>query len=209
MKIMAIVFIMALLVFVLGGLGDIWADMDLKEKAKHRKKAVFAGGCFWCVEKAFEIHEGVLEVISGYSGGKIEYPSYGDVSSGQTGHREAVQVVYDPAIISYEQLLNIFWKSIDPTDPAGQFADRGDQYTTAIYYGNEIEKEEAYKSKEDLENSGKFKEPIVTQLVPLANFYPAEEYHQDYHRKNPVHYENYYFHSGRKTFLNKTWSDSH
>ena len=169
------------------------------------ERATFAGGCFWCSESDFEKHDGVVEVISGYSGGEEENPSYEEVSSGNTRHRESIQVYYDPKKISYEKLLDIYWKHINPTDDGGQFADRGKQYTTAIFYYNSSQKKLAEKSKKELEKSGKFDKPIVTKILPFKNFYPAEEYHQDYHEKNPLKYGFYRKASGRYQFVCNVW----
>ena len=169
------------------------------------EKATFAGGCFWCSESDFEKHNGVVEVISGYSGGVEENPSYEEVSSGYTGHRESIQVYYDPKKISYEKLLDVYWRHINPTDNDGQFSDRGKQYTTAIFYHNPNQKKLAEKSKKELENSGKFDKPIVTSIEKFKNFYPAEEYHQDYHEKNPLKYGFYRKASGRDKFVCNLW----
>jgi len=182
------------------------AEEPMNDQNKELKKAVFAGGCFWCMEKPYEAYEGIKSVVSGYTGGKLENPSYGEVSSGSTGHLEAVEVTYDPAAITYEKLLDIFWRQIDPTDPGGQFADRGQQYSTAIFYGDEKEKGLAEKSKNDLESSKKFDKPIATKIIKAVTFYPAEEYHQDYYKKNPAHYNSYRHGSGRGPFLERTWS---
>lgn len=170
------------------------------------KKATFAGGCFWCMEASFEKLAGVKNVVSGYMGGVDKNPSYHDISRGRTGHREVVQVSYDPGKISYERLLELYWRQIDPTDQGGQFADRGKQYRTAIFYHDEAQKKLAEKSKMDLERSGRFSKPIVTEIIRAGEFHPAEEYHQDYHRKNPLRYRFYRRGSGREAFLEKTWS---
>ncbi len=169
------------------------------------ERATFAGGCFWCMEKPFEHLKGVKEVISGYTGGDKKNPTYEEVSSGNTGHREAVQVIYDPKEVSYQELLEVFWRQIDPTDPGGQFVDRGSQYTTAIFYHNPEQKKLAEESKRILEESGIFKRPIVTEILPATEFYPAEEYHQDYYKKNPYRYRIYRFGSGRDRFLESVW----
>ncbi len=169
------------------------------------KEAYFAGGCFWCMEPPFEKLAGVLSVTSGYSGGHIENPSYKEVSSGKTGHREAVKITYEDSVVTYPQLLETFWKQIDPTDPDGQFVDRGFQYSSAIFYIDEKQKSQALKSLEDLENSKKFEKKIVTDIVKFKNFYPAEEYHQDYYKKNKLRYKYYRYHSGRDQFLNSIW----
>ncbi|HMA06062.1 MAG TPA: peptide-methionine (S)-S-oxide reductase MsrA [Methanomicrobiales archaeon] len=169
------------------------------------KKATFAGGCFWCMQPPFRMIDGVVDVVSGYAGGTKENPTYDEVSSGTTGHLEAVQVTYDPARVSYDTLLDTFWRQIDPTDPGGQFADRGSQYRTAIFYHDEEQKRLAEASKKRLEASGKFPAAVATEIRPYTNFYPAEEYHQDYDRKNPERYHQYKVLSGRERFIEKTW----
>jgi len=167
--------------------------------------ATFAGGCFWCIEAPYEAIDGVQEVIAGYTGGELENPSYYDVVGGDTGHFEAVRILYDPAKVSYEELLDLFWRQIDPTDAGGQFADRGPQYMTAIFYNDETQRELAEQSKTDLDASGKFSKPVATQILPAKVFYPAEEYHQDYYEKNSFHYESYKRGSGRAGYLERTW----
>lgn len=167
--------------------------------------ATFAGGCFWCVEADFEKVDGVVRVISGYTGGQVENPTYQQVSAGGTGHVEAVQVIYDPKRLTYEQLLDFFWRHIDPTDSAGQFVDRGTQYRSVVFYHDEEQKRLAEESKRELENSGRFDKPIVTEIVGFSKFYPAEEYHQGYYMKNPVRYKYYRWNSGRDQFLIKVW----
>ncbi|KUP05234.1 methionine sulfoxide reductase [Bacillus coahuilensis m2-6] len=169
--------------------------------------ATFAGGCFWCMEPPFEKHDGVYEVISGYTGGDTENPSYNEVSSGGTGHIEAVIVQYDPSKIAYEDLLQIFWRQIDPTDADGQFVDRGEQYSTAIFYHDEEQKELAEASKREIEESGRFAEPIVTPILPAETFYEAEEYHQDYYEKESVSYKFYRSRSGRDEFIENAWGE--
>jgi peptide methionine sulfoxide reductase msrA/msrB len=168
-------------------------------------KATFAGGCFWCTEADFEKLPGVVKVISGYAGGQKENPTYQEVSSGTTGYVEAVQVYYDPAKLTYEELLEYFWRHIDPTDPGGQFVDRGSQYRSVIFYHDEEQKRLAEKSREALENSGRFNKPIVTEIVKFTTFYEAEAYHQDYYKKNPLRYKFYRYHSGRDRFIEKAW----
>ena len=170
-----------------------------------QEKATFAGGCFWCMEPPFEKLEGVFSVTSGYTGGTQERPTYAEVSSGKTGHAEAIEVVYDPAKITYEQLLDVFWMNIDPTTPNQQFADKGRQYRTAIFYHTDEQRRLAEASKERLAHSGKFAQPIVTEIVPALAFYPAEDYHQDYYKKNPAHYTRYRIGSGREGYLQHTW----
>ncbi len=167
--------------------------------------ATFAGGCFWCMEAAFETLKGVYDAVSGYTGGTTHKPSYAEVSSGKTGHVEAVHVYFNPKIVSYKQLLDVFWKSIDPTDDKGQFADKGSQYRTAIFYHDENQKKLAEASKKALEASKKFSKPITTKILPLKEFFKAEDYHQNYHRKHALQYNLYKFASGRENFLKKVW----
>jgi peptide methionine sulfoxide reductase msrA/msrB len=167
-------------------------------------RATFAGGCFWCMEPAFEKLDGVSAVVAGYTGGEGR-PTYAEVSSGRTGHAEAVEVRYDPARVDYADLLEVFWRQIDPTDAGGQFADRGPQYGTAIFYHDEAQKELAERSRAALQASGRFDRPIVTQIVAAGPFYPAEEYHQDFYKKDPRRYQEYRRGSGREGFLERTW----
>jgi peptide methionine sulfoxide reductase msrA/msrB len=169
--------------------------------------ATFAGGCFWCMQAPYDVLDGVVEVIAGYTGGDVENPSYQQVSSGDTGHYEAIQISYDPEKVSYEQLLEVFWRQIDPTDAGGQFADRGPQYRTAIFYHDETQKELAEKSRLQLETSGKFDKPIATLILPAKAFYMAEEYHQDYYEKNSRSYDAYKRGSGREGFLEENWPE--
>ena len=171
------------------------------------EKATFAGGCFWCMEAAFEELEGVVDVVSGYSGGEKENPSYKEISSGTTGHKEAIQVTYNPAKVSYEELLDLFWRQIYPTDDGGQFADRGSQYLTAIFYHNNTQKKLAEKSKLELEKMEKFDKPIITEIIPFKNFYLAEEYHQDYSTKRNAAYKIYEKGSGRLDYKKETWEE--
>ncbi|ASA77654.1 peptide-methionine (S)-S-oxide reductase MsrA [Thermococcus sp. 5-4] len=170
--------------------------------------AVFAGGCFWCLEEAFERLPGVIGAIAGYTGGWVENPTYELVSTGETGHREAVKVIYDPSKISYERLLEVFWKNIDPTDPYGQFADRGEQYRTAIFYLNDEQKTLAEESRRRLELSRIFDEPIATEILPAKEFYPAEKYHQGYYLSFPEHYRRYKTYSGRLGFIKAVWEEN-
>lgn len=167
--------------------------------------ATFAGGCFWCTEADFEKLPGVIKVTSGYTGGKETNPTYGQVSSGKTGHVEAVQIYYDPAKITYEALLDRFWKHIDPTDAGGQFVDRGPQYRSAIFYHNEEQRRLAERSKEELQRSGRFKRPIVTEILKFKAFYEAEDYHQDFSQKESLKYHLYRMGSGRDQFLKEVW----
>lgn len=169
------------------------------------RTAVFAGGCFWCTEADFEKLPGVIQVISGYTGGHLPDPTYEQTSAGGTGHVEAVEVTYDPAVVSYEQLLTWFWRHIDPTDADGQFVDRGTQYRSVIFYADEAQRRLAEDSRQHLAASGRFEKPVVTDILPLATFYRAEAYHQDYYQKNPIRYRFYRFNSGRDQFLEKVW----
>ncbi len=170
-----------------------------------RELATFAGGCFWCMEPPFEALAGVSQVTSGYTGGTKVDPTYREVESGKTGHVEAIQVTFDPDIISYRDLLDVFWRQINPTDAGGQFVDRGNQYRSAIFYHNETQKLEAEKSRAELAASKRFDQPLVTEILPAGVFYPAEEYHQDYYRKHPLKYKFYRYRSGRDQFLEKHW----
>jgi len=172
------------------------------------KRAIFAGGCFWCMEPPFENEYGVIDVSAGYTGGTTENPTYEEVGSGRTGHYEAVEVIYDPEKVSYEQLLKVFWRQIDPTDDGGQFGDRGTQYFTAIFYIDEEQKKLAEVSKQELDDSGLFKHQIITAILPASPYYRAEEYHQDYYKKNVMHYSMYKLGSGRAGFLKKIWQDN-
>ncbi|AIF42440.1 peptide-methionine (S)-S-oxide reductase MsrA [Virgibacillus sp. SK37] len=171
------------------------------------KKATFAGGCFWCMVKPFDQWDGVEQVVSGYTGGHIENPTYEQVKAGNTGHFEAVEITYNPEIISYDKILEVYWQQIDPTDDGGQFHDRGDSYRTAIFYHTEDQLPAAEKSKQQLQDSGKFSKPIVTQILPAQRFYPAEEYHQDYYKKNVDEYKEDRKKSGRDEFIKLTWED--
>jgi len=179
----------------------------MKMTPENTRAAVFAGGCFWCTESDFEKADGVVEAVSGYTGGHVANPTYKQVSSGGTGHVEAVKVVYDPSKISYQELLDVFWRHVDPTDAGGQFVDRGHQYSSAIFYADEEERALAEASKKALAKSGPFDKPIVTAILPLETFYEAEAYHQDYYKNNPIRYKWYRSGSGRDRFLEKAWAD--
>lgn len=170
-------------------------------------RAILAGGCFWCVESALEAVEGVEEVISGYTGGEKANPTYKEVSSGSTDHTEAVKVHFKPEVVSYAELLQVFWRNMDPTDAGGQFVDRGSQYRSGIFYLNEDQRRIAEKSKANLSASGRFDKPLVTEITPAGPFFRAEEYHQDYYVKNPLRYWLYTNNSGRKEFKEKYWGD--
>ncbi|MDP8299306.1 MAG: peptide-methionine (R)-S-oxide reductase MsrB [Candidatus Tantalella remota] len=172
------------------------------------EKATFAGGCFWCMEGPFEELDGVQDVVSGYTGGEVEFPTYERVSTGMTGHAEAVQVTYDPSKVSYPELLEVFWRQVDPTDASGQFADKGSQYRTAIFYHNKEQKTLAEKSKDDLEKSGKFAALLVTEMISAGEFYRAEDYHQDYYKNFSGDYKKYKKGSGRERFLDETWGNA-
>lgn len=169
--------------------------------------ATFAGGCFWCMVKPFDEQPGIIKVVSGYTGGHKENPTYKEVCSETTGHYESVQITFDPEVFPYEKLLELYWPQIDPTDAGGQFADRGDSYRTAIFYHNEHQKELAEESKQQLEASGRFSEPIATQILPAKPFYEAEEYHQGYYKKNKFRYAMYRRGSGRDRFIKENWKD--
>ncbi len=182
-------------------------DNSLGSKLPETEIATFAGGCFWCMEPPFENIKGVYSVISGYTGGNITNPTYEQVCSGSSGHAEAIQVTFNPALINYEALLDIFWHNIDPTTVDQQFADHGSQYRTAIFYHSETQKKLAIASKEQLAKTGKFDKPIVTKIDPAGPFYRAEDYHQDYYKKNPLRYKFYRSGSGRDRYLRSVWGD--
>ncbi len=179
---------------------------DLKDNASH-ELATFAGGCFWCMVPPFENKDGIIDIVSGYAGGESENPSYRDVASGMTDHVEAVQITFDPEVIDYKQLLEIYWPQIDPTDDGGSFVDRGSHYRPIIFYHNDIQKQKALASKQDLEKSGRFSKPVKTEIRAFTTFYPAEDYHQDFHVKNPDRYKTYRRHSGRDQFIERHWND--
>ena len=180
-------------------------EVGAMEKDSKFKIATFAGGCFWCSQADFSKIPGVAKVVSGYTGGHKDNPTYEEVSSGTTGHFESIQVYYDPDKVSYQTLLDYYWKHIDPTDASGQFYDQGSQYRTAIFYHDEEQKQQAEKSKQDLAKSGRFSKPIATLILPFNKFWPAEEYHQDYYLKSPVRYEMYRKGSGRDAFAQQAW----
>jgi len=176
--------------------------------AAGKAHATFAGGCFWCMEGPFDRVPGVLSTTSGYTGGNVKRPSYEQVSSGTTGHAEAVDVVYDPSKVTYEQLLDVFWHNVDPLDAGGQFCDRGNQYRTAIFYHDAEQQRLAEQSKQALEASGKLKKKIVTEIVPAGEFYAAEDYHQEYYIRNPIRYKYYRFNCGRDDRLKQLWGEA-
>jgi peptide methionine sulfoxide reductase msrA/msrB len=200
-----------IILFLLGiilGTGLTHAQEALPKEA-NLEKATFAGGCFWCMQPFLERLKGVKNVTVGYTGGHTENPTYEDVSSDETGHAEAVEVLFDPAEVSYEKVLNVFWHNIDPTMANGQFYDQGTHYRTAIFYHSEEQKAIAEKTKAELNKSGRFDKPIVTEIVPAQKFYPAEDYHQAYYKKNPLRYKMYHKASGREEFLNGVWGKDH
>lgn len=170
--------------------------------------AIFAGGCFWCMEKPFDELPGVLDTTSGYTGGRVANPTYGQVSSGGTGHVEAVQVTYDPAQVSYDQLLEVFWRNVDPVDNRGQFCDKGSQYRSAIFYQNDEQATAAEEAKQLLATSGKFNQRIATDIRAAADFYAAEDYHQNYYQTHPVRYKVYRYACGRDQRLEEVWGEA-
>jgi methionine-S-sulfoxide reductase len=178
---------------------------DASKQKPGLETATFAGGCFWCMQPPFDKTKGVVSTVVGYTGGQEKNPTYEQVSSSRTGHREAIQVKYDPAQVSYDQLLDVFWRSFDPTQADGQFADIGPQYRAAVYFHSEEQKRQAEESKRRLAQSGKFSKPIVTEILPAGPFYAAEEYHQKYYLKHPEEYRRYAVGSGRYPFLERTW----
>ncbi len=186
------------------------SDQSETETAKGiaKETAILAGGCFWCVESDFEKLDGVIEVISGYTGGHTENPTYKQVSAGGTGHLEAAQIIYDPKVISYTEILDYFWRHIDPTQGNGQFCDIGPSYRPAIFY-NEAQKELAIASKEKIEKTKPFSDPIKVELIEASQFYPAEKYHQDYYKKNPLRYRYYRYGCGRDKRIEELWGKSH
>lgn len=194
-----------LLGLILGANQLLLAQEGAAMKQTELKKATFGGGCFWCMESPFDHFDGVTSTTAGYTGGTTVNPNYEEVSSGTTGHAEAVQVLYDPQKVSYEELLDAFWKNIDPTTRNQQFADTGTQYRTAIFYHDEEQKQAALASKRALEHSGRFGKTLVTEIVPAGEFYPAEEYHQNFYKKNPDQYKRYRSGSGRDQYLDRVW----
>jgi peptide methionine sulfoxide reductase msrA/msrB len=196
---------------VIGLITILSAQAEMKDSPSMNQEnlsvATFAGGCFWCTESDFEKLDGVVEVISGFAGGELKNPTYQQVSSGSTKHLESVEVHYDPNKISYEKLLDAFWKMVNPTDTGGQFVDRGYQYSTAIFYHTEEQKKLAEASKSNLNKSGRYEKEVITPIRKSTPFYAAEEYHQDYYKHNPVRYKFYRWNSGRDQYLAKVWGD--
>jgi peptide methionine sulfoxide reductase msrA/msrB len=201
-----LIFVLIVLAITLTTLGLPIGEKE-KDSFSESEVATFAGGCFWCMEAAFEAVEGVVESISGYTGGTEVEPTYEEVSRGKTGHLEAVQVYYDPNIVTYSDLLDVYWRNIDPTDDGGQFVDRGNHYKTAIFFHDEAQQMLAEESRMELNDSGRFEEPIVTQIIEFSVFYEAEEYHQDYYKKRVLNYELYSRGSGRKEFIEEYWGE--
>jgi peptide methionine sulfoxide reductase msrA/msrB len=198
--------------FFLGQCSNTNQDNDIKganmgKQNKRVEKATFAGGCFWCMEHPFEKLDGVIEVISGYAGGREANPTYEEVSRGFTGHLEAVQITYDPDRITYQGLLDVYWRQIDPTDAGGSFVDRGSQYKSAIFYHDDKQKQLAEISKGRLDQTGRYEKPIVTEIRQFSKFYEAEEYHQGYYKRSPLKYKYYRYRSGRDQYLKKIWGD--
>lgn len=181
---------------------------NLTKKNNSTEVATFAGGCFWCMQPPFDKHDGVISTFVGYTGGNVEDPTYEEVCSGTTGHTEAVEIEFDPAVVSYDELLNVFWRNIDPTALNSQFADRGSQYRTAIFYHNDEQKRLAEESKEKLAKSGKYDKPLVTEITPATEFYKAEGYHQEYYKKNSYRYKMYKSGSGREKYIKDVWGET-
>jgi len=184
---------------------NIAANAKNVEASNSYTTATFAGGCFWCMEPPYDKLKGVISTTSGYMGGHVAKPSYQQVSRGSTGHAEVVQIIYDPSIISYEKLLSTFWKNIDPTDARGQFCDKGRQYRSEIFYHDNAQHELAQQSKAKLVNDKSFEGGVVTDVTSASNFYPAEDYHQDYYQKNPIRYKYYRYSCGRDNRLKQLW----
>jgi peptide-methionine (S)-S-oxide reductase len=185
------------------GLASAQQPSPTPTPAPQLQTAYFAGGCFWCMQYAFDRVQGVRKTVVGFMGGNVKAPSYEDVSSGETGHAESIEVTFDPKVVTYGQLLDAFWSNIDPTTVNREFADEGTQYRTAIFYKSDEQKKEAEASKAALGKSGRYKDPIVTQIVPATPFYPAEEYHQEYYKKNPDHFQAYEIGSGRAGYVER------
>ena len=195
-------------ILVVGGYMGIPHGSHADESVSQQAKATFAGGCFWCMEEAFEKVEGVVSAVSGYIGGQVENPTYEQVSAGGTGHTESIEITYDPSKVTYQQLLDIFWKNIDPTTPNAQFCDHGNQYRSAIFYHDAKQQQEVEESLQQVNATKSFSQPIVTEVVPATEFYIAEDYHQDYYSKNPLKYKYYKWSCGRAQRLEQLWGES-
>ena len=216
-KLISIIFTLTLLTTACSKTEQKTNDQSLEMKKESKKEVVkltgdeevttLAGGCFWCMQAPFEKVQGVVKVVAGYAGGIEPNPTYEEVSSGKTKYRESIQVYFDPEVISFSEILEVYWRQFDPTDAGGSFHDRGHQYTSAIFYHDDIQKEVAEKSKKELDKSGIFDEPVVTPIIKFTTFYPAEEYHQDYYKKNPERYHSYRKGSGRDEFIMAHWKD--
>lgn len=209
---MEVIFVMMfLLSLILSMWGARSKDAEVNESDDAHdvvfEQATLAGGCFWCMEQPFQELDGVIKVVSGYTGGHTENPTYEEVCSGTTGYYEAVQIVYDPREITYKELLALFWRQIDPTDSGGQFVDRGSQYKTAIFFHNDEQRKSAEESKRELEKAGIYNKPIVTEIIAFSHFYEAEDCHQDYYKKCPLRYKTYKSGSGRDPYLKIVWKD--
>ena len=204
----AVIFLLFSILFI--QIGDVYSDEQKNSVNENMtlEKATFAGGCFWCMQPPFDELVGVISTTVGYTGGSEENPTYEQVSSGRTGHAEAIEILYDPLKITYSQLLDVFWRNIDPTTLNRQFSDDGTQYRTAIFYHDNGQKLLAESSKEQLQKSGRFDKEIVTEITPSSTFYKAEEYHQKYYIKNPIRYKLYRVGSGRDYFLKRIWGSS-
>ncbi|RLC22386.1 MAG: methionine sulfoxide reductase [Deltaproteobacteria bacterium] len=205
--IIALSIITGILIYTTIGFTNKTGGSGVENKDKKTELATLAGGCFWCVESAFEGRDGVLDVISGYTGGHTDQPTYQQVTSGSTGHFEAIQLTFDPDIITFQELLKIFFQQIDPTDSDGSFVDRGSQYSSAIFFHNDTQKKESVKTIERINTSKIFNAPVATQVLEYKGFFEAEAYHQDYHKKNPIRYKFYRAGSGRDNFIKKNWKN--
>jgi peptide-methionine (S)-S-oxide reductase len=188
-------------------IGTLFAAMTVSCVVAAEAVATFGGGCFWCMEPPYDKLDGVKSTVSGYMGGHVKNPTYEQVSSGGSGHAEVVQVTYDPDLVSYEKLLEVFWRNVDPFDAGGQFCDRGDSYRTTIFYHTQAQERAAHISKERLEDSQRFVQPVVTEITEAGEFYPAEDYHQNYYEKNPLRYNYYRWQCGRDDRLDEIWGD--
>ncbi len=184
--------------------GGVFANSAMAQKTEI---AILAGGCFWCIESDFDNVTGVLDTVSGYTGGTLENPTYKAVSAGGSGHLEALKITFDPDVISYSEILDVFWRSVDPTDAGGQFCDRGHSYTTAIFPTSEEQQKTSEISKRLIDASGLLEDPVVTPIIPATTFYPSEDYHQDYAKKNPIRYKFYRFQCGRDAKVEALWGD--
>ena len=207
MRIMYLLISLGFAALLIGGMTGM-PQGSLAADTSQYAKATFAGGCFWCMEEAYEKVDGVVSVISGYTGGQLANPTYEQVSAGGTGHAESVEVIYNPGEVTYQHLLEVFWHNVDPTTPNSQFCDHGNQYRTAIFYHDETQKRLINESRQAVEKSKSFPQAIVTEIVPASIFYPAEDYHQDFYKKNPVRYKFYKWNCGRSQRLEQLWGKS-